>query len=297
MSNNNLESPQTSTSSDASSVSPPLLMSKSPVTRHSLTRIVKAQIILLASNLTEANYSTICVEIITLIDTYGAVIRRHLIRFLLVDIFKKDANSSGKQTNNTPLLYLLLKDIVITTGSNTNTLGSTVNPSSDDKNHSNNNQQQLELPFVTFAETLCCFCKSDSAPLVVDLEYLYTKLGLDAFQRFALSSLLLLSLSFENQQNQQQHISDQAKALASRDFKHVIDYQQQQLHPNNNTTFDEKVITWCIDSIKKSVTAGFGLFNYQDIQLFAAVLPKYCNDKSICKRIQQQLSIDPNMAE
>ncbi|KAI8146311.1 hypothetical protein BJV82DRAFT_412718 [Fennellomyces sp. T-0311] len=127
-----------------------------------LTRIVKAQVILLATNLTQDNYSKINVQIKTLIDTHGQVIRQHLVRFLLVHIYKQD--TSGKPGDTPPLL--LLKETVQATSDST--------------------------PFTTFAETLCAFCKSDSAPLV-DLEYLLSTLGLDAFQQFALSSLLLLS--------------------------------------------------------------------------------------------------------
>ena len=102
-----------------------------------------------------------------LIDTYGEVIRQHLLRFLLVHIYK---DNTSRKPINTPHFLQLLKDNIAS-------------------NSSDSNQQQ---PFITFAETFCAFFKSDSAPLV-DLEYLYIQLDLNAFCRFALSSLLLLS--------------------------------------------------------------------------------------------------------
>ncbi|KAI9256566.1 CCR4-Not complex component, Not1-domain-containing protein [Phascolomyces articulosus] len=235
---------------------------KNPTTQHSLIRIVKAQVILLASNLTDTNYSKTKAEIKTLIDTYGEVIRQHLLRFLLVHTYK---DTSVKLTDTSPILLQLLKEIV------------------SDSNNTHNKQQPE--PFITFAETLCAFFKSDSAPLV-DLEYLYTQLGLDALLRFVLSSLLLLS-------EEKQPITDQVKTLASRDFKHVID----ELHHLNNPFFNNKLITWCIDAINKCNTAGFGLFNDQDIRSFVtAILKNNKNDPSIYKKIQQ-LSIGSNMAE
>ena len=54
----------TTTTTHSSFSSPTVLQpSNNPATQRSLTRIVKAQIILLASNLTDSNYSTTKLEI------------------------------------------------------------------------------------------------------------------------------------------------------------------------------------------------------------------------------------------
>ncbi|KAI9320725.1 hypothetical protein BX666DRAFT_2118920 [Dichotomocladium elegans] len=216
-----------------------------------LARIVKAQIGLLASNLTTENYAKIAPEMkgVGLVETYGEDIRQHLIRFLLTGLYKQPQDPMDR----CPQL-LQLREMIGTATS---------------KNTSDNNSMKA---FVTFAETFSQFCKSDSAASLIELDSFFTQLRLDSFEQFVLSSLLYLTAS--------DAVAEQAKTIASIKFKNTID----QL--SNLGTLPGILLFWCVDAINKCTSSGFEFFSLEDIQMFAHLIPEHCTDENIINMAQ-----------
>ncbi|KAI8976852.1 CCR4-Not complex component, Not1-domain-containing protein [Pilobolus umbonatus] len=149
----------------------------------SLTRIVKAQVTLLISNLSTDNYSRKSSEIQALIETHGEDIREHLFRFLLADVYKQEFSEDS------PSFQLLKENAVF------------------------NSKNRKTQAVASFGEALEQFCKSETSAQL-DLADLFTKIQADFLDKIIFAVPLFSGV--------RQEISEQAKYIYSQNIQPAI---------------------------------------------------------------------------
>ncbi|KAF7728004.1 hypothetical protein EC973_006769 [Apophysomyces ossiformis] len=179
-----------------------------------------------------------------LIETHGEDIRQHLLRFILSERYKQGPTEEDSSPH-----FRLLKEHTCFTQENS----------------------KSEALLISFGEALQGFCKTDSSTHI-NLEQLLDEIEADSFDKFVLSSLLIITAKEE--------IANQAKSVASHSFKAAVDIL------STLEFVPETSLTWTLQTLNSALETNSDTYDKRNIQAFIALATKHCREKHVLEELQ-----------